>query len=232
MLILSINTVSLIITLLLSLLQWVHVLLFVSFLLLIQVVHCVLLQLMLLLVSALNSLIDILRVFIDSVGVFSLCVVLSLFAHFTVKVDHDFLTSKITNDSFNLVSIKLPAAYNFLSFEPFGLSSIDWVHILQIYSVHIHESKENQNSVTCVLVYTESIYHKHDDDHQEKYEWKYQKHLISPYFTEKVHRASDVLDSDVCQSSCKHQKWYYFECHDTPWLYIVIEQDWFIAEPQ
>ena len=156
-----------------SVFQWVHILLFLVFVLLVQVVHGIFFHFILLLFSAFESFLDVVAEFVNLIRFFVVCVVLTLFAHFTVEIDHDFFAAEITYDSLNFVSIELSITDYLLSFESLSFCPVNWVHVLQIHSVHVHKSKKNQNSVPCVIIHTKTMNNQHDYNHEEKDEWKH-----------------------------------------------------------
>lgn len=108
------------------------------------------------LIPAIQSFVDVMWVFVDSIGVIWLSVIATLLL--TVKVHHDLFVTEVTDHSLNLIVLSMiSSAKHKVPLELLGLLLGDCPHILQINRVHVHETIKNQNSIASVLINTEPI---------------------------------------------------------------------------
>lgn len=181
------------------------------------------------LIFAVQSFVDVMRVFVDSVGVVWLAVVAPLLL--TVKVHHYLLVTEVTDHSLDLIVFSMiSSAKHKVPLELLGLLLGDCPHILQINRVHVHETIQYKNAVASVLINTEPVDDQHDHDNDNKYQWEHQEHLVAPDLVEKVHHAADVLNCDVNQTYCENQERNDLECHNCPWLNLIPRYDGHITE--
>lgn len=108
------------------------------------------------LIRAVQSFVDVIWVFVDSVGVVWLAVVAPLLL--TVKVHHDLFVTEVTDHSLDLIVFSMiSSAKHKVPLQLLSLLLGDCPHILQVNGVHIHKTIKNQNSIASVLINTEPI---------------------------------------------------------------------------